>query len=74
MPVDFRTLGEQDRRLAKAKRGTMTKIAIGGRFLEIASGTTVIYCTACSGPVVDSPGHKFRHAQKSLACRKAMGF
>lgn len=44
----------------------------GNTMEKISTGTTVIYCPVCKGPVVDSNRGREAHAQRSPRCRSAI--
>ena len=64
---------ERDRRLSKCQRPSRIYKPSGLRCVEVESGSEIIYCSACKGPVVNSPRAKEKHGQNSMECRKVMG-
>jgi hypothetical protein len=66
---------EKDRILRRQRKPLriQEKDASGLRFKEHGTGTQIIYCSECHGPVVDSPRARQKHAQDQPRCRAAMG-
>lgn len=52
----------------RAKRGTRKGMRPG----DSSSGDSVVYCGACSAPIVDSPAGRKRHALRGGKCAQAM--
>jgi hypothetical protein len=70
----WRTYNKRQNTIAREKSRALgvKKINVGLTFQEVPSGSAVIYCSACSGPVVDSREGRTRHGRKSAACKAAM--
>lgn len=68
------TYNNNQNRLARMKaRAKGTKLVNEGMTMkEASSGNSVIWCSACRGPVVDSTEARQRHGQKSEGCKVAM--
>jgi len=58
--------------LRKARARGSRKVDTGLTYARGESATTVVYCSACRGPVVDDAVGRKRHGMKSPACKAAM--
>ena len=63
---------ERARELDRQRKPDRIYKADGLRVKESSTGTMVIYCPVCKGPVVDSSQARAKHAQQSNRCREAM--
>jgi hypothetical protein len=69
----FKTHHKNQTRAALRRHRAMKPMQKGMRPGTPSSGSAVIYCDACHGPVVDSKEGRARHSFKSQECRAAMG-
>ena len=63
---------ERARELDRLRKPDRIYKADGSRVKESPTGTTIIYCPVCKGPLVDSIQAKAKHAQISNRCREVM--
>lgn len=73
-PGAWKTYNRNLNRLALRKRRALgsRKVAAGLTYKVAPGASTVIYCSACNGPVVDDELGRRRHGLKNAACKAAM--